>query len=46
MILQKSFFAAQFFFYHYSNKYLKQLSKFFQDSFNEYKDQKIIIYLK
>ncbi len=41
-------FAAQetFFFYHYYYKYLKQLSNFFQDSFNEYKDQKISIYLK
>ncbi len=36
----------EIFFYHYYYKYLKQLSNLFQDYFNEYKDQKIGIYLK
>ncbi len=46
IILIYLFAAQETFFYHYYYKYLKQLSTFFQDSFNEYKDQKISIYLK
>ncbi len=46
LLLKKHFLFALLYIIIYYYKYLKQLSKFFQDSFNEYKDQKISIYLK